>query len=1153
MPTSTAPISCPSVLTRAHLHVLHDPTLLHYNQVTLSLDLYGRLFPEQPESAVVQAAFVLIKFLGVPDYFPGFSIYKVSRVDFDRPDGTVRICNHANLAQFGLDFTASMCLVQSIDHSDIPMLSKVFVEVPAGIYLVLSRWPATEVKRQFVNRNLDNGDVLALNDRVRALNGTVRLCEPCSQGRIDSSTDLVFVLGPPKSAKLPETGSEDLNFDMDLSQYLSRSVVLSELLPQALRELKARPLPQRIAVTVPNVPVEDRELFAFVLTSTLSKLGFLVFNGDLVTLKTAQTSVVIKLFTFLEPNAFEIGSIYLSPLLLINLRLGRDETVSLQLVQTSTAHIADVLPVARSATISRVASPITMDKTYQQSFMAQLKTVFHSQTKCVRSGDLISVCIDSLLARSLFEIQAANSTAEDATEAPVTPVGNPDAVAWFKVVEVTGECSESGSAGTGQFIVDPAKTALVSSGVEFTRLPPNSESQWCTYLNLPPHFNYIRAFQSSPSAFKYAQEFYQILKTFIDTHSKFGLKTTVLLNSMSRGLGKSTLVKSMAAELGLGVIELEAFELLQPGAELKTIGLLLGKIEKQLNGQLEAPHVDNLHILYIKHIEALCPRVDQNEQGASSLVSLSLKVVQTIQYILKKYRNIVFVASCNDIDKVNDSLWLMIKFQINLSVPSEEERWELFEYFLENEKATLSTENAPEEFEDVVEFTKKLDSLQLPFCLRSDVSVLALALKSAGLTPPDLKSIMKKAKQAALKRHLALAKAAKLSLEKLVKIGNGGAVVLDQEDFDKAINQARDQFSDSIGAPKIPNVKWEDIGGLDLVKDEILDTIDMPLKHPELFNNGLKKRSGILFYGPPGTGKTLLAKAIATNFSLNFFGVKGPELLNMYIGESEANVRRLFQKARDAKPCVIFFDELDSVAPKRGNQGDSGGVMDRIVSQLLAELDGMSGGDNSGDGVFVVGATNRPDLLDEALLRPGRFDEMLYLGISDTNEKQEKILEALTRKFKLDENVDLAQIAQKCLFTFTGADFYALCSDSMLNAMTRSANTVDRKLTALNEQRQKEGLEPVSSRWWFDNLARPEDLNLLVRMEDFEKAQRELVPSVSAEELAHYLRVKENFEGVKEKGLAGKEKESAMNGAAENGYTVKIEPQRAVLEWPNNQ
>jgi peroxin-6 len=128
---------------------------------------------------------------------------------------------------------------------------------------------------------------------------------------------------------------------------------------------------------------------------------------------------------------------------------------------------------------------------------------------------------------------------------------------------------------------------------------------------------------------------------------------------------------------------------------------------------------------------------------------------------------------------------------------------------------------------------------------------------------------------------------------------------------------------------------------------------------------------GVLLYGPPGTGKTLVAKAVATSCSLNFLSVKGPELLNMYIGESEANVRRIFQRARDAKPCVIFFDELDSVAPKRGNQGDSGGVMDRIVSQLLAELDGVAGG--SAADIFVIGATNRPDLLDPALLRPGRY------------------------------------------------------------------------------------------------------------------------------------------------------------------------------------
>jgi peroxin-6 len=147
----------------------------------------------------------------------------------------------------------------------------------------------------------------------------------------------------------------------------------------------------------------------------------------------------------------------------------------------------------------------------------------------------------------------------------------------------------------------------------------------------------------------------------------------------------------------------------------------------------------------------------------------------------------------------------------------------------------------------------------------------------------------------------------------------------------------------------------------------MIETLELPIKHPELFASGLKKRSGILLYGPPGTGKTLVAKAVATTLSLNFLSVKGPELLNMYVGESEANVRKVFEKARNAHPCVVFFDELDSLAPKRGDHGDSGGVMDRIVSQLLAELDGMSQSD-----VFVIGATNRPDLLDPALLRPGR-------------------------------------------------------------------------------------------------------------------------------------------------------------------------------------
>ncbi|KAE8179766.1 hypothetical protein CF335_g9479, partial [Tilletia laevis] len=369
-------------------------------------------------------------------------------------------------------------------------------------------------------------------------------------------------------------------------------------------------------------------------------------------------------------------------------------------------------------------------------------------------------------------------------------------------------------------------------------------------------------------------------------------------------------------------------------------------------------------------------------------------------------------------------------------------------------------------------------------------------------------------------------------------------IALSGADFEIALNKARASYSESIGAPKIPNVTWDDVGGLAAVKNDILDTIQLPLEHPELFSDGLKKRSGILLYGPPGTGKTLLAKAVATSCSLNFFSVKGPELLNMYIGESEANVRRVFQRARDAKPCVIFFDELDSVAPKRGNQGDSGGVMDRIVSQLLAELDGMSG-EAGGADVFVIGATNRPDLLDPALLRPGRFDRMLYLSVSETHEAQLNILQALTRKFKLEPDLgnDLGVIANQCPFNLTGADFYALCSDAMLKAMTRKAGEVDEKLEKLNAEHpfnpnrraaasivEDQGPAtttyphpyPITPQYYLAELAQPSEIEVRVGRVDFEAALRELVPSVSEQEMEHYRAVQSKFSSPDEGGARKK-------------------------------
>ncbi|XP_042233988.1 peroxisome assembly factor 2-like isoform X2 [Homarus americanus] len=252
---------------------------------------------------------------------------------------------------------------------------------------------------------------------------------------------------------------------------------------------------------------------------------------------------------------------------------------------------------------------------------------------------------------------------------------------------------------------------------------------------------------------------------------------------------------------------------------------------------------------------------------------------------------------------------------------------------------------------------------------------------------------------------------------------------------------------------------------------DVENKTDVPLVYADLL-----KALGVLLYGPPGTGKTLLAKAVATECGLNFMSVKGPELLNMYVGQSEENVRQVFSRARAASPCVIFFDELDSLAPNRGRSGDSGGVMDRIVSALLAELDGVA----SIADVFVLAATNRPDLIDPALLRPGRFEKLVFLGVCDDRAGQIKILKAVTSKIPLDSSVSLEQIADLLPLTLTGADLYALCTDALYAALHRTTGQI------------------------VAGVVQEEAASIVVEEEDFHIAAENLVPSVTPGELAHY-------------------------------------------------
>lgn len=691
---------------------------------------------------------------------------------------------------------------------------------------------------------------------------------------------------------------------------------------------------------------------------------------------------------------------YLSPLLLANLGSPTHLRISaLQLpqppgipkpsVNRPRITSSSLPPFAKEVTLLKLSTPLATDRLLQPSLFAGLKDYFEQKRRIVKSGDLVGIAVDEALGRAVYqgtspegdigaEELLSKSRPDGSTDTNHDTAKGLKSVAWFKVGNVTAAVSQedredgelSDDIWGGTVSVDAANTKMVQAGSEQSKVPPATTNPWQYYLGAKRTPVSQSTSQGKPIGISdlpgpYMSPLRRRLRELILAATSpraihLGLPPlAILITSNQRQIGKATIAERACEDLGLHSFPIDSFDILTEGGagggDVKTEAFLKARAERALTcgPQYTA--------LVLKHVEAL---------NADRMIAAMKEVLADSR---------VLIATTAEVDKVPDGIRSLFTHELEMSAPDEAEREGILRGIVEDLGIRLST----------------------------DVDLSNIAVKTAALVAGDLVDVIDRALVAKNNRLEAIVATAnkalpqdtpQLTVQDLKLAGGHATSSLTTADLAAAVDAARKNFADAIGAPKIPNVQWSDVGGLTNVKEAVTETIQLPLSRPELFARGMKKRSGILFYGPPGTGKTLLAKAIATSFSLNFFSVKGPELLNMYIGESEANVRRVFQRARDARPCVVFFDELDSVAPKRGNQGDSGGVMDRIVSQLLAELDGMSDGDGGGGGVFVIGATNRPDLLDQALLRPGRFDKMLYLGVSDTHDKQQTILEALTRK-----------------------------------------------------------------------------------------------------------------------------------------------------------
>ncbi len=473
------------------------------------------------------------------------------------------------------------------------------------------------------------------------------------------------------------------------------------------------------------------------------------------------------------------------------------------------------------------------------------------------------------------------------------------------------------------------------------------------------------------------------------------------------GCGKTLLARAVANES-------EAYFISINGPEI--MSKFYGESEKKLRKIFIDAEEKSPSIIFIDEIDAIAPK---RETVTGEVERRVVAQLLALMDGLHSRGKVIVIGATNRPNSLDPALRRPGRFdrEIEIKVPNEKGRREVFQ---------IHTRNMPLE----------------------KISLKDYANITHGFVGADIMAVCREAAMAALRRYLP-----KIDLDsEMIDPELLEQMKITKADFEEALKEVMPSGIREVFV-EIPNVSWEQIGGLEELKQKLIEAVDWPLSHPKIFERmGIKPPRGILLYGPPGCGKTLLARAVAHESKANFISIKGPELLSKYVGESEKAIREIFRKAKMAAPCIIFFDEFDSIAPSRGRHTTDSGVSEKVLSQFLTELDGLEVKKD----IVVIAATNRPDILDPALIRPGRIDRMLLVPPPDEIGRLE-ILKLFTKDMPLANNIDL-DVLNKLLNGFSGADIETLCREAGMIALRENIRA--RKITKEHFKQATELINP---------------------------------------------------------------------------------------------